>query len=195
VGIRTSFIGLPGSGSRVVFVCDATGSMKDAFEGLKWQLQKSIDGLSGRQAFNVILFQGGEGMALERKTMLSATKQNKQKASGYLAKCELKYGSNPIPALEQAFEQKPELIYLLTDGDFFDAEEKSGKLEGNAAVVEYCRKKTADGKTKINAIAFVRKSERLGNVEALDYVKALRTIARNSRGQFKMVSEEEMGGR
>ncbi len=195
VGIKTNFIGLAGYSSRVVFVCDATGSMKDAFDGLRRHLQKSIDGLSSGQAFNVILFQAGEAIPLEQRAMLAATAQNKQRVGRYLSDRELKYGSDPIPALERAFQLKPGLIYLLTDGDFFDAMDKTTNKEGNEAVVEYCRRKTADGKTKINAIAFVRKSEREGNAESLDYVKALQAIARNSRGQFKMVSEEEMAGR
>jgi hypothetical protein len=131
-------------------------------------------------------------MALERRAMLKATRENKQRAYGYLETISLQYGSDPLPALERAFEQKPDLMYLLSDGDFFDAEDKAGR-SGNAVVVEYCRKRAGEARTRINTIAFLRKNDAGGNPEAMDYVKALRAIAEGSRGKFKAVTEEEMG--
>ena len=50
------------------------------------------------------------------------------------------------------FERLPgaiRLAYLLTDGDF------SGP--GNEKVVEFCKKMTADGRCKINTIAYIPK--------------------------------------
>ena len=85
-----------------------------------------------------------------------------------------------------ATKMQPELIYLLTDGDF------SGP--GNQAVIDFCQKKFGPTKTKINTIAFVSKDSKDNPLE-LEYVKALQQIAKNSGGQFKHVTDDDMGQR
>jgi len=195
-GIKTSFIGLAGVGSRIVFVCDGTGSMGEAFGDLKRQLRKSIDALTPVQSFNVIFFQDGKALAMEANRLLVATPENQTKAHAFFEKINLRFGSNPIPALERAFAQKPQLIYLLTDGDFFDAESKTGHQEGNQAVVDFCRGQAAICKTRINTIAFLKKQKEGSRSywESQDLVKAMEAIARDSGGKYKSVSEKEMGG-
>ena len=94
--------------------------------------------------------------------------------------------TNPIPALEAVSKMQPELIYLLTDGDF------SGP--GNQAVIDFCQKQFGATKTKINTIAFVAKESKV-NPQDLEYVKALQQIAKNSGGQFKHVTDDDMGQR
>ena len=37
--------------------------------------------------------------------------------------------------------------------------------------------------------------ESKGNPQDLEFIKALQAIAKNSGGQFRMVSDEDMGGR
>jgi hypothetical protein len=81
---------------------------------------------------------------------------------------------------------QPELIYLLTDGDF------SGP--GNQAVVEYCAKQFGATKTKINTIAFVAR-ESNDNPTDLEYVKVLQQIAKSSGGKFKFVTDDDLGQR
>jgi hypothetical protein len=85
-----------------------------------------------------------------------------------------------IPSLELAFAQKPELIYLLTDGDFPD----------NDAVIRLCRQRAGDGRTKINTIAFCAK-EALDRADTLEYIKMLKTIASDSGGRFRLVTNED----
>jgi len=186
IGPKSNFIGLGGNARRIAYVCDASGSMLNMFDSLRVEMRKSIENLRPVQSFNIFFFQD-EGVATPDKTgLMPATPDNKRKAYDFLDKFFPRGTTNPIPALELAFAQKPELIYLLTDGDF------SGP--GNQAVIDYCRNKTADGKTKINTIAFIQKESR-DNPQDLEFVKALQMIAKNSGGRFRHVTEEDMGQR
>ena len=112
--------------------------------------------------------------------------ENKRKVYDFLDKMFVRGETNPIPALETVAKMQPELIYLLTDGDF------SGP--GNQAVIDFCQKRFGETKTKINTIAFVSKDSK-DNPQDLEYVKALQQIAKNSGGQFKHVTDDDMGQR
>jgi hypothetical protein len=186
IGPKLSFIGMSGSAKRIAYVCDASGSMLNMFDALRFELRKSIEGLKPVQAFNVIFFQDQGFATVDKDRLMVANPDSKRKAYDFLDKFFVRGETNPIPALELAFKQQPELIYLLTDGDF------SGP--GNDAVINFCKMKTADGKTKIMTLAFVNKESR-GNPQDLEFIKVLQTIAKNSGGEFRMVSEEDMGGR
>ena len=175
-----------GNARRVVFVCDASGSMLSVFDDLRRQLRSSVEKLRPNQSFNVMFFKEQTVAAVDRNVLVMATADNKRKAFDFLDKMYVSSSTNPIPALELAFSQKPELLYLLTDGDF--------QGPGNEAVVRFCQQRTADGKTKINTIAFIPKDSQGIPLEK-EFVKALETIARDSGGVFRHVNEEQMAGR
>ena len=186
IGPKLSFIGMSGSAKRIAYVCDASGSMLNMFDALRFELRKSIEGLKPVQAYNVIFFQDQGFAAVDKDRLMVANPDSKRRTYDFLDKFFVRGETNPIPALELAFKQQPELIYLLTDGDF------SGP--GNDAVVAFCKQKTADGKTKIKTLAFVNKESK-GNPQDLEFIKALQAIAKNSGGEFRLVSDEDMGGR
>jgi hypothetical protein len=184
IGPKSNFIGLGGNARRIAYVCDASGSMLNMFDSLRVELRKSIDGLKPIQAFNVIFFQDKGYKAADVGALMMANPENKRKTFDFLDKFFVRGETDPIPALELAFKQGPDLIYLLTDGDF------SGP--GNQAVIDFCKKRTADGKVKINTIAFIAKESK-DNPQDLEYVKALQEIAKNSGGRFKHVSDDDLG--
>ncbi len=170
---------------RIAYVCDASGSMTPMFDDLRIEMRKSIENLWPSQSFNVIFFQENGFAAAERLHLTPATSDNKRKAAGFLTDMTAHGETNPIPALELAAAQRPELIYLLTDGDF------SGP--GNQAVIDFCRTRFAGGATRINTIAFINKQTVQTDTVQAEWVKALQTIASNSGGKFKFVSREDMG--
>lgn len=186
IGPKLSFIGMSGSARRIAYVCDASGSMLNMFDALRFELRKSIEGLKPIQAFNVIFFQDQGFAAIDKDRLMVANPDSKRKAYDFLDKFFVRGETNPIPALELAFKQQPELIYLLTDGDFTGP--------GNEAVISFCKQKTADGKVKINTLAFINKESK-GNPQDMEFIKALQAIAKNSGGQCRVVSDEDMGGR
>ena len=184
IGPKARFIGLGGTAKRIAYVCDASGSMLNMFDSLRMEIRKSVEGLRVIQSFNLIFFQDQGYATVEKAGLLPATPDNKAKAFEFLDKFFVRGETNPIPALELAFSQKPELIYLLTDGDF------SGP--GNDVVIAYIRKMTSDGRTKINTIAFVPRDSK-DNPQDLAFIRVLKEIASSTGGNFKQVSDEDMG--
>lgn len=158
----------------VAYVCDASGSMIDKFEPLRQQLHRSVSSLKAIQTFNVIFFQEEQAAGLSKASLLPALAENKRKAERFLQDVHPTGPTDPIPALELAFRQNPELIWLLTDGDFPD----------NAAVLAFIRQRNKGGKVRINTIAFVTRDD--------GYEKVLRAIAEENGGQFRFVTEAEL---
>src|SRR5205823_7687958 len=112
-------IGAGGNVRTIVFICDASGSMMQKRRALDVELKKAIDKLRPIQAFNVIFF-NDKPQALTSGQLIFATPDNKRKAYSFIDETNFHFQSVVITSLELAFRQKPQLIYLLTDGDFQD---------------------------------------------------------------------------
>src|SRR3954467_10435187 len=132
LGPKSNFIGLGGNAKRIAYVCDASGSMLNMFDSLRIELRKSIENLRPIQSFNVVFFQDQGFKAADNNTLVMGNPENKRKVYDFLDKMFVRGETNPIPALEAVAKMQPELIYLLTDGDF------SGP--GNQAVIDFCQK-------------------------------------------------------
>jgi uncharacterized protein with von Willebrand factor type A (vWA) domain len=159
---------------RVAYVCDASGSMMMKFDGLRVELRKAVDALRPPQSFQIIFFQETSCSPVDPKGLLFVTPENKRRAFDFVDKTAPRGSTDPIPALDMAFKQDAELIFLLTDGDFPD----------NKAVLDEIHKLNPDKKVRINTIAFMDHDE--------EYEKLLRKIADENGGAFRFVSEAEM---
>jgi hypothetical protein len=164
---------------KVVYVADAGASMKDVMPGLRDQMKQSIASMVPLQFFNLILFSADDVIAFNVKGLVIASPSNKDKAYEWLDKAEAKGGSNPIPAIRKAFESKPELIYLLTDG--FDKVEQAQELFDEIA------KQNPNQRVKVNCILLVEKA--IDKDDAL--IKSLKRIADENRGIFKLVDKSK----
>jgi hypothetical protein len=177
------FIGVSGNAKTVCYVCDASGSMMGLpFDLLKIELHKAVDVLMPIQAFDIILFQKGIAVPFSR-TLTVANGVNKSRAFKWLNEQTVGSNSDPIPALRETFGQKPQLMYLLTDGAFDD----------NNAVVAELRRLNQDKQTRINTIAFFSADPDDSNAadrKACEDV--LRLIAKENGGQFKIVYTSEL---
>jgi len=161
----------------VAFVCDASGSMMQAgkFDMLRVEIEKAVGSLSPIHGFNVVLFQEKNCKILNSGGLLSGTPENKKKTAAFLDDIMPQGATNCLPALEAAFKQGPELIFLLTDGDF--------ENPSNEEVVAWIRSHNTK-KVHICTIAFVDKGE--------TYEKVLRQIASENGGTYKFVSQGDM---
>jgi hypothetical protein len=165
---------IPGQrANSVVFLCDSSGSMMNKFDTLRQELRKAVDRLKGGQAFDIIFFSADRFVALDNQLLL-ALPEAKRKAYEFLDRTAPHGSSDPIPGLRAAFAAKPELIYMLTDGDY----------PNNAQVLEELRKLNKDKKVKINTIAFMDRGE--------EYEKLLKQIADENGGTFKFVAEQDL---
>lgn len=178
IGPKGPVFGHGGNAKRIAFVCDASGSMLNKFSTLRRELSNTVQGLRLIQSFNIIFFQEQTCTALDNNQLVMATPENKLKASNYLEdKVTPRGETNPIPGIEMAFKQKPELIYILTDGDFPD----------NKAVLKRITELNKDHKVKINTIAFVGEAD-----TDTDFMKLLTQIAKENGGIYRFVKESDL---
>jgi hypothetical protein len=178
-GPRSPFMGISGNAKRVVYVCDASGSMVNRMAALKNELRRSVEVLQPIQAFNIIFFHEDKVQAASHDGLLMASPGNKEKSATFLTTVQSSGSTDPVPALTLAFHQRPQLVYLLTDGDFPD----------NNAVIRAIRNLNRDKKVRLNTIAFISSADAEA---AKSFVAILQQIAKENGGQFKLVSENDV---
>jgi hypothetical protein len=174
LGPKSPFMGVSGNAMKVVYLCDSSGSMMSKFDSLRQQLSKATAGLKPIQSFDIIFFSEDSYVALDSKALVLASPETKRKAYEFLDKTAPHGSSDPLPGLRAAFATQPQLIYMLTDGDF----------PNNAQVLEELRKLNKDKKVKINTIAFMDRGE--------EYEKLLQQIAKEHGGAFKFVTDTDL---
>ena len=179
IGFKSKFMGAGGNARTVVFVCDASGSMISTFGSLKAELVKAISRLKSNQAFNVVFFQDEKSASLDQN-LVFATPDNKRKAFQWLDTITTTGTTNPIPGIEQAFRNKPQLIYLLTDAEFPD----------NNAVRNAITKLNRDKQTKVNTIIFVQGTA--ADETSQSFIDLMKAIAKDNLGMFSHVKESDL---
>jgi hypothetical protein len=167
-----------GGARRIVFICDASGSMLVKFDTLRRELGNTVARLRPVQSFNIVFFQEHDALAFDRGGLVMATPETKLRVANFLADGVVARGETfPIPAIELAFRQKPDLIYLLTDGDFPD----------NAVVLAKIRALNATSKVKVNTIAFISEAD-----TDTAFMSLLQTIARENGGIYRCVKSSDL---
>jgi hypothetical protein len=159
---------------RVVYVCDASGSMVNKFDDLRHEIRKAVRSLAADQSFNVIMFQEDSGKAFNTRNLVPASKENFNLLAKFLDATAGHGQTKPIPAIRLAFSMNPQVIHLLTDGDFAD----------NNEVIKELALRNRDRKVIINTIAFIDRGE--------TYEKVLKEIAEQHGGTFRFVSETDL---
>lgn len=160
----------------VAFLCDASGSMLPKFAALKRELGKAIQQLQPVQSFTIHFFSENRSISFSPQ-LLMATPENKLHALNFIENVTPRGSTDPIPSLELAFKAKPQLIFLLTDGDFPD----------NASVLNRIGQLKHDHRIKINTIAFVGEGD-----SDTAFIALLQQIARDSGGIYRHVTQEEL---
>jgi hypothetical protein len=176
VGPKFMKVGFGGNVRSIIFVCDASGSMMNKMATLKAELKSAVDRLKPMQWFDVVFFADAKPQALSQ-LMVPASPDHKQKLFAFLNGVTTAGATDPIPGLELAFRQQPQLIFLLTDGDFPD----------NNAVLNRIRQLNPDKKVHVNTIAFVGESD-----TDQAFIDVLKQIAKENGGVFKRVAESEV---
>lgn len=172
-GPRVNFVGSSGNARRIVFLCDASGSMLSVFPALQRQLRQSIDQLRPIQSFSVIIF-SDNARALS-PNLIIANPDNKRRAFEFVGQQSAAGGTRPSTAIQQAFSMNPELIFVLTDGfDQGDPQE----------ILEQFRRLNRDRKVRVNTI-------RIRAADDPELVRLLKTIAEESGGTYREVEKDD----
>lgn len=128
-GLKTGaeFFGVVSEGKRFVFVVDSSNSMRGGrFQDAKKEVIASVKRLSNDQAFYVLFFDNDTArMTFEPDTepvpgLVAATKENIDKLERWIGTIENEKSTNPLGAMQFAVAMIPDVIYLLSDGQFTD---------------------------------------------------------------------------
>jgi len=171
------FLGIASAGDKVIFLCDASGSMLSVFDSVKRHLKNSVDAMDSAKQFNVIFLEDDKTVVLFKDSTQPATMENKSRATDFIDGAVSSGATEPIAAIKLALEQKPDCVFLLTDG--FDEVADPGD------VADLFKNSNADGKMKVNCI-FLKGN---GNPKS---EKALLKIAGESNGTFKKMLKSDI---
>lgn len=123
-GSRATFFGAKVEATRIVYLVDSSNSMKGAkFAKAAEELMKSVKGLSERQKFYVLFFSDTMHPMFEPDApadMVPATWLHVTRLERMVGEMQMKLGTNAKEAAQRAFELKPDVIYILSDGAFTD---------------------------------------------------------------------------
>lgn len=189
-GQGQGLFGLPGGNvKKVVYVCDASGSMSGIKRTLlDLELKQAIDRLGFSQSFNVLLFRDAADprepfYAVNPKDLLWATDKNKRLAADAIDRYDLRGQSDPMPALKAAFDMRPELIFLLTDGALQDPE----------AVVKGLRELNPGKGVTINTILFIATNAAVADdMNLAESERVMKQIASDNGGTYRLVRPEDL---
>lgn len=168
---RTSFFSTQARANRVVFLVDNSASMKQGrMETTLFELARSVEQLGEKQEFYVVFYSDqAYPMMYPASVMepLAATRENKQRLYAWLQTVELCVGGALLKAVELAESLKPDVVYLLSDGD----------ITGTATMERLAR--PSERKFSIHTLGMgVKKPQDAQN---------LALIAQANRGTFHMV--------
>lgn len=123
---KTKFFGVESEGSKFVYVFDRSYSMNEfnhtPLLAAKQELLSSINQLTDQQQFYIV-FYNHEPYWYEpvngntRGRLHFATGENKSRFHEFIYSVTADGGTRHLPALEKAIRSRPDVIYLMTDGE------------------------------------------------------------------------------
>jgi Mg-chelatase subunit ChlD len=104
----------------VVFVMDRSASMgwRQALERVKAELAYGLQEMNPDQSFGVIFFDHAEETLEPNFRLLPATKDNVERTKQWMESVHPRGGTMPADAMKMAIDAGPQLVVLLSDGEF-----------------------------------------------------------------------------
>lgn len=158
---------------RIVYLCDASKSMKARFADFASDLTRAIQALKPQQSFTIILLGDGKALPLS-KELIAASDKNKAQAADFLKKAAPAGATTAVPGMQLAFAAKPDHIYFATDGGFTDP----------ARLIDATRQLNEKKRVIIDSIGLFELSDACE--------KTLKQLADENAGVFKLVTKEEL---
>lgn len=170
--------GAQARGRTFAMVIDRSASMGDqglgAIRAAADELARQLDSLDEQQRVQVVAYHAAP--ALLNNSWLAATPENKQKLLAYLRSLPAFGSTNHTAALTAALKFRPEVIFLITDGD------DPGMDPGQLRII----RELARGRTSIHAIHFGR-----GTTEP-PAEHFMRKLAADNRGNYVYVNADKL---
>ncbi len=110
--------------------------------------------------------------------LVVANPQNKQKMRQFIETFQVVgKGTNPLPALRLAFQQKPQLVYFLSDGEF-------NNVKSYEEVTAAMDRSNKENKIKVNTILFDGFEEKAAEV--------MQRMSTKTGGKYVHVKESDL---
>ncbi|MDC0311556.1 VWA domain-containing protein, partial [bacterium] len=166
--MTTEVFGIPGTGSRFVYLIDRSKSMEGynfrPMLAARQELWKSVTSLNESNQFQIIFYNNEVDIFRRKLSLHAASEANKDAAKQYIESIQPAGGTDHLAALKTAFKLSPDVIFFLTDAEGgFTADE----------IFELSRRNYS--RAIINTVEF---GERRSNDRSLE------AIARNSGGKY-----------
>ena len=160
--------------AKIVYVVDRSGSMTDSIDFVKAELKRSIAELGDDAEFHIIFYSSGPPVEMPTRRLVHATQRNKDLAFEFVDRIVPEGETDPSKALQRAFAARPELIYLLTDGEF------------DRGIVDLAKRLNVGGRVRVFTIGF------LYTQPGTPAEGILKQIAGENGGEYKFVSERDL---
>ena len=155
---------------KIVYVIDRSGSMADSLHYVKLELKRSIGELGEDDEFHVIFFSSGPPLELPPRRLIKATERNQQLAFEFIDAIVPQGETDPVEAIKRAFAVGPDVVFLLTDGEF------------DRSIVDLTKRLNVGGKVTVHTISLIYQ---VGE-------EVLKQIAEQNNGNYKFVSEADL---
>lgn len=138
---------IPDDVKSVVYVLDCSGSMSGApLQSVKAELLGALKGMKPDVKFFIFFFSDTEIPlsipGVRGDQLVTATRENVKNAEDWIRVTDQGGGTQPVSAMQRAIDLKPELIFLLSDGQFDSSESQT--------IIDYNSRKRKGG--RINAV-------------------------------------------
>jgi len=165
------WFGIPVQGTRTVFCCDVSASMRYKLPLAYDQLGRAVKGLPSTALFEVVFF--NEWVLPWRQRLSRADPVTKELLVRHLPGIEIKSYTNLFDALELALSLEPDEVFLISDGE----PNRGRKILPRDILAELARVNTR--KVKVHAVSVVR------TVDGHDHVPLLRQVAEATGGSYQ----------
>lgn len=121
---KIQFCGVEGGGNHFVYLVDCSSSMKAGFQSARKELLSSIEALTPKQRFYVVFFDAKpdymrlRDASRDEPRSVFATTENKAALRRWAMRVAMDRGKAPYDPLRFALKLKPDVIFLLSDGEF-----------------------------------------------------------------------------
>ncbi len=132
-GATVGFFGTKVQASRILYILDNSGGMRHGgkFETLLGELRKSVDALKPKQEFHVLFYSDTVYplyYPASVRRFVTATDENREHLDRWLDSVEFCVGNAIDEALAAIEVIRPDVVFLLTDGNLFTTEKKKAML-------------------------------------------------------------------